>query len=84
MYLSEEMTDAEALKIVETELYKIPKEQLVIMAAGGFKDLSPLTNAIKNSVRQICIEGAKKEAMNYVPYIAGGAAGLLLLWLILK
>lgn len=81
MYLSEEMTDAEALKIVETELRKLSTADLIKVAAG---DYTPLSQTIKNSVRQICTEGAKKEAMNYVPYIAGGAAGLLLLWLILK
>lgn len=81
MYLSNEMTDAEALKIVEGELRKLSTADMIKVAAG---DLTPLSQTIKNSVRQICVEGAKKEAVNYIPYIAGGAAGLLLLYLILK
>jgi len=84
--LSDEMTEQEALNIVTEELKKIPISQLSAIALGGFKDLSPISSAVKKSVERICIEGAKKKLTSKEIYLYVGIAiaGLLGLYLMLR
>jgi hypothetical protein len=82
--LSDDLSEAEALSIVKEELSKIPATTLAQVAITG--NLEPISLAIKESVKRICIEGAKKKLNTKDVYlwVAGAVAGLLLLWFIFK
>jgi len=82
MYLSNstELTDQEALAIIEKEIKKLTTQDLILIGTGDYR---PLREVVKNSVKQICVKGATKQATNYLPYIAVGGS-LLLLFLLLK
>lgn len=75
-----DVTDEEALQICTEELKAIPASAIAVMVASGFKDISPLTNALRNSVRRICIKGAGGEVTNFVKknwlWLLGGSAAV--------
>lgn len=83
MTLANDMTDAQALAIVEEELRKIPATELTKVVLSGFSDMTPISGAIKKSIERICVKGAVEKANNYLPYVLG-AVGLVVLYLILK
>lgn len=80
--LSDELTDAEALAIIQEELKKIPIATLAQVAISG--DYTPLQAAMKESVKRICVKGAIKQANNVYVWVGGAIAALLLLWFLFK
>jgi len=79
-----EITDVEAMAIIEKELKSIPATELSKVILSGFSDLSPIQTAIKNSIKQICVKGIQKEATNYIPYVVGITILIIIGWYIFK
>jgi len=82
MCLSDDLSDAEAIEIVKAELNKIDKSTLAGELASG--NYNSLNLAIKNSVKQICVKGAIKQANNVYVWVGVAVAGLLIGYLIFK
>lgn len=79
--VGDDLTDAEVIAIVEKELKNVSATDLAKVALG---DYSPLTDVVRNSVKQICVKGTVKQVSSYVPYILAVAVGLVILYFIVK
>ena len=79
--VGDDLTDAEVQAIIEAEIKKVPMADLGKIVVGDF---SALNTIVRNSVKQICISGGKKEITSWLPYVIAVAGGLIILYLVVK
>lgn len=80
--LSDDLSDAEALAIVEEEIRKIDTITLASELANG--KFTSVNLAVKNAVKRICVKGAIKQANNVYIWVGGIALAIVLGYLIFK
>ncbi len=79
--------EQKSIDIINEELDAAYKDLITQIATGHIPTIDEIKNkgreATKRSIERICVAGAKDKLNNYMPYLIGGSA-ILLIYLLAK